>query len=129
MNYEPRIDRSTERRGSRRFPIERELSYRTLDHRTVTQSGTGKTIDISSSGVLFATQERLRFGKRVELSVSWPAVLDGGCLLKFVATGRVVRVQDGRAALRIDQYEFRTRRSKDYAIAASDSLTETAVYH
>jgi hypothetical protein len=45
----------------------------------------------------------------VELSVNWPARLDGTCPLKFVATGRIVRSENDRAAVQIDRYEFRTR--------------------
>jgi hypothetical protein len=47
----------------------------------------------------------------VELSVNWPARLDGTCALKFVALGRVVRSEANRAAVRIERYEFRTRRT------------------
>jgi hypothetical protein len=41
--------------------------------------------------------------------MNWPALLNGGCPLKFVAVGPVVRLEEGRAAIRIDRYEFRTR--------------------
>jgi hypothetical protein len=50
-------------------------------------------------------------GRMVELSVNWPARLDGTCPLQFVATGRVVRAEARRAAVRIERYEFRTRRN------------------
>jgi len=111
---DPRLDPAVDRRGSKRFAIEQEVLYRILDHRAaVPESGAGKTLDISSGGVLFETVQRLRSGKRVELSVNWPAQLDGGCPLKFVAVGRVVRAEETRAAMHIEQYEFRTRRSKE----------------
>jgi len=55
----------------------------------------------------------LRPGKRVEVSVNWPAQLEGGCPLKFVAVGRVVRAEDTRAAMHIEQHEFRTRRIRE----------------
>jgi hypothetical protein len=45
----------------------------------------------------------------VELSVTWPARLDGTCPLQFVATGRVVRSENDTAAVRFERYEFRTR--------------------
>jgi len=62
--------------------------------------------------VLFTTEDKLPLGKTVEVSVNWPAKLDGGCPLKFVATGRVVRSDAGIAAVRIERYEFRTRASE-----------------
>ncbi|MGA3040587.1 MAG: PilZ domain-containing protein [Bryobacteraceae bacterium] len=107
---------TVERRSAIRFGIEQDVLYKILDHRAaVPESGAGKTVDISSAGVLFETGQRLRSGKRVELSVNWPAQLESGCPLKFVAVGRVVRAEETRAAMRIEQYEFRTRRTKELA--------------
>jgi hypothetical protein len=109
-----RLDAQAERRGSKRFAIEQDALYKILDHRAaVPESGAGKTLDISSGGVLFETVQRLRSGKRVELSVNWPAQLEGGCPLKFVVVGRVVRAEERRAAMHIEQYEFRTRRLRE----------------
>jgi c-di-GMP-binding flagellar brake protein YcgR len=110
---DPRPNRPVERRASKRFPIEQEALYKILDHRAAApESGSGMTLDISSGGVLFETGQRLRTGKRVELSVDWPAQLEGPPL-KFVAHGRVVRAEETRAAMHIEQHEFRTRRSKE----------------
>jgi hypothetical protein len=64
---------------------------------------------MSSSGILFSTEQRLHLGRLVEVSVNWPARLGGTCPLKFVAVGRVVRSEPNRAALKIERYEFRTR--------------------
>jgi PilZ domain len=99
----------TERRGADRFPIEREIRYRLLNRREITPEKIGKTINISSNGILFTTDEVLLPGKRIEVSVSWPAQLDNKCQLKLVARGRVTRLEEGRAAIEIQQYEFRTQ--------------------
>jgi len=48
-------------------------------------------------------------GRTVEIAVNWPARLGGTCPLQFVATGRVVRSEADRAAVRIERYEFKTR--------------------
>jgi hypothetical protein len=125
-----RLDPAVERRASKRFPIEQEVSYRVLDHKAVVpESGVGRTFDMSSGGVRFATEQRLRSGKRIEVSVNWPAVLEGGCLLKFVAVGRIVRVEDSRASIVIEQHEFRTRRSKDAAAVGPDKPVRSAVHY
>src|SRR5256885_12040244 len=97
----------SDRRHSDRFPIEREVRYRVLSKRSGEESGDGKTINISSSGVLFTSDHILLPGRRMELSISWPAQLDNKCALKLVARGRVVRFEEGRAAIEIQQYEFR----------------------
>ena len=101
-----------DRRATDRFPIERDVRYRVLDKRVAPEEGTGKTINISSTGVLFTTDQILMPGKRLELSISWPAQLDNKCNLKLVARGRVARMEPGRAAIEIQQYEFRTLGSK-----------------
>jgi hypothetical protein len=125
---DPRLDPVVERRGSKRFAIEQEVLYKILDHRVaLPESGAGKTLDISSGGVLFETVQRLRSGKRVELSVNWPAQLDGGCPLKFVAVGRVVRAEEARAAMHIEQYEFRTRRSRELPPVEPEKPSRTRV--
>ena len=102
----------TERRSADRFPIERDVRYRVLNRRGSDESGLGKTVNMSSSGVLFTTDALLLPGKKLELAISWPAQLDNKCALKFVARGRVVRTESGMAAVAIQQYEFRTQGSK-----------------
>ena len=101
-------DRS-DRRASDRCPIEREVRYKILNRKNADEVGFGKTINMSSNGVLFSTDQHLLPGKRLELSISWPAQLDSKISLKLVARGRVVRAEEGRAAIEIHQYEFRTQ--------------------
>jgi hypothetical protein len=98
-----------DRRHSDRFPIEREVRYRVLSKRSGEEAGDGRTINISSSGVLFTSEHILLPGRRLELSISWPAQLNNKVALKLVAKGRVVRFEQGRAAIEIQQYEFRTQ--------------------
>ena len=98
-----------DRRAADRFPIEREVRYKILNRKSADEMGMGKTINMSSNGVLFSTEQYLLPGKRLELSISWPAQLDAKVSLKLVARGRVVRSDDKRAAIEIHQYEFRTQ--------------------
>jgi hypothetical protein len=98
-----------DRRHSDRFPIEREVRFRSLSKRNGDDAGEGQTINISSSGVLFTSKDVLLPGRRMEISVSWPAQLNNRCALKLVARGRIIRFEQGRAALEIQQYEFRTQ--------------------
>ncbi len=104
-----------DRRHSDRFPIEREVRYKILSKRSGEEAGDGKTVNISSSGVLFTAEHVLLPGRRLELSISWPAQLNNKCALKLVARGRIVRFEDGRAAMEIQQYEFRTQSSQQNA--------------
>jgi hypothetical protein len=101
---------NTERRSRRRFRIELDVSYACLS-RQQPSSGVGKVLNISSKGVRFTTEYALKHGMRVELSVNWPARLNDTCPLKLMIYGSVVRSENRAAAIRIEQYEFRTRAS------------------
>jgi len=98
-----------DRRETVRFPVREEVRYRVLHSRSLRKSGTGRTLNFGSGGILFTTEEQLPMGGMVELAVSWPARLGGTCLLQFVATGRVVRAEADQAAVRIERYQFKTR--------------------
>jgi hypothetical protein len=99
----------SDRRHSDRFPIERDVRFRILNKRGGDEAGEGKTLNISSSGVLFTSEHMLLPGRRLELDISWPVQLNNQVALKLVARGRVVRYEEGRAAIEIQQYEFRTQ--------------------
>ena len=101
-------ENTQDRRQSDRFPIEREVRYRVMNKRGADEAGDGKTLNISSSGVLFSTDQMLLPGRRLEVFINWPAQLNAKCALKLVARGRVVRFEQGRVAIEIQQYEFRT---------------------
>jgi c-di-GMP-binding flagellar brake protein YcgR len=107
-----------DRRETSRFPVREEVRYRVLQSKAVQAMGAGKTVDMSSGGILFTTTEQLQPGRLIELSVNWPARLDGTCLLQLVATGRVVRSEGSLAAVRIERYEFKTRAANAFAATA-----------
>jgi hypothetical protein len=112
-----------DRRGTGRFPVREDLRYRVVQSRTARVSGVGSTLNIGSGGILFTTEDKLPLGLMVELAVNWPAMLDGICPLQFVATGRVVRSEAQRAAVRIEKYEFKTRNMNRLAMAAGASFS------
>jgi hypothetical protein len=108
-----------DRRGADRFPIEREVRYKILSRKTATdgEGGSGLTVNMSSNGILFTTDRYLLPGRRLEVSISWPAQLNSKIALKLVARGRVVRAEEGRAAIEIHQYEFRTQAKQGQTVA------------
>lgn len=103
------LDRQTNRRRSERMEIEQEVNYRIINRKDAEVVAQGKTVNISSSGVLFTTQKAVPPGRQVELDIHWPAQLDNKCGLKLVARGRIVRQDGEHAALEILQHEFRTK--------------------
>lgn len=109
---EPGGTNGADRRTSARFPFRLAVSYQALEHPFFSGQTTGETVNISSKGLLFAASEALQQGQLLQVSVDWPARLGNEVPLKLVAEGRVVRNIDGMIAMRIDKYEFRTRRIK-----------------
>jgi hypothetical protein len=97
-----------DRRSAVRFPIEQDVRYKVFSRNTI-EVGLGRTVNMSSNGVLFTTERPLALGERLEVAVNWPAQLDHKCPLKLVTTGRVVRSGTGQAAIAIERYEFRTQ--------------------
>lgn len=106
-----------DRRETSRFPVRENVKYTIVHSRAHKTTGSGKTLNFGSGGLLFTTEDRLPLGRIVELSVNWPALLGGTCPLQFVATGRVVRSESNRAAVKIERYEFRTRGAASAAAA------------
>jgi hypothetical protein len=97
------------RRQKSRFPIQRELRYRLMQDGRTLEAGFGRTLNIGSGGVAFALERVLSAGSFVELSVSWPVLLDSETPMRLVIFGRVLRSGDGVSACTVDKYEFRTQ--------------------
>jgi hypothetical protein len=102
-------DRNQDRRAKSRFGICRELRYKLLEEGMILESGLGHTIDIGSGGVAFTADRQLKRGAFLELSISWPVLLDESCPMRLSIFGRVLRSDDERAVCSVDKYEFRTQ--------------------
>lgn len=98
-----------ERRLKQRFHIEQEVRYKMLYGQRIAETGVGKTINISSGGVWFSTENMLTTGMPVELSMNWPVLLNDSCPMKLMIYGCVVRSNERGAAVAIERYEFRTQ--------------------
>lgn len=97
-----------ERRAKKRFVMEREIRYRVLEQDKIIAVGSGKTLNLSSAGVAFVTENELPEGAYIEVSIAWPALLENRCPLQLVGFGRVLRSSGRIAAATLEQYEFRT---------------------
>ena len=82
-----------------------------IRRRKVVETGIGRTVDLSSGGILFEAGRTLTAGLNVELSVSWPVLLHNVAPLQLVVMGRIVRSDGRQVALRMIQHEFRTMAS------------------
>ena len=118
--FSGKIDR--ERRTKRRFQIDQEVRYKMLYGQRIAETGVGRTMNISSGGVWFSTENMLTSGMPVELSMSWPVLLNDSCPLKLMIYGCVVRSNEKGAAVAIERYEFRTQGSRTFQSAGAAPL-------
>jgi len=99
---------ASDRRLGIRFPIEMDLSYR-VGAKSV-EWLSGKTVNISSSGVLIRTDSLPSRGSKVHVALTWPKLLDDRIPLRLMVHGHVVRAVDGEVAVTFQRFEFRTAR-------------------
>jgi len=104
----PPTESASDRRTKRRYPIHLEVQYKLLKHRRVERLGAGRTLNISSGGVLFEADGLLPSNGPIEIALNWPFLLHGSCNLKLVMRGRIVRTNDKAIAIRAEFHEFRT---------------------
>jgi len=100
--------KATERRSKYRFEIQRDLRYKMTAEGIPVAAGTGKTINICSSGIAFSTDHPMQAGAFIELSINWPVLLDDNCPMRLNVFGRILRAEGMEAVCSIDKYEFRT---------------------
>ncbi len=100
---------SPERRTSTRFPLAIEVRYALMGCRVQRKTGSGQTIDLSSSGLSFTAGRPLLTGQKLKVAIDWPVLLDGGVQLQLVMSGVVVRTSGTTTALKIQRHEFKTR--------------------
>jgi hypothetical protein len=98
---------SGERRQHRRYLLEMELRWKLIRRRRVLETGIGHTIDLSSGGILFNAGRPLPAGHNVELSISWPVLLNDAVPLQLAAKG-------GSCATTVAKWLFRQWNANSY---------------
>ena len=119
-------DLAVERRKKARFPMNRDVRYKVLEGDTIVEFGMGTTLDMGSGGVAFLTEHQLLVGSFIELSISWPVLLEDSCPMRLIVFGRVVRSSGRLTACTVDKYEFRTqaRVVRELAPVRNDSMLQ-----
>jgi len=97
-----------ERRYDRRYELHLELHWKLIRRRKVLCEGAGRTVDVSSGGILVEVGRSLPAGLNLELSIAWPVLLHDVAPLQLTVVGRIVRSEGRMAAIRTVQHEFRT---------------------
>lgn len=68
----------------------------------------GKSVNMSSRGILFETDSSLAPGEVLSMAIRWPAQLEHRCAMKIVVVGKVIRCPGSQVAIEILQHAFRT---------------------
>ena len=102
---------TADRRQHRRYPLHLEGEYWLSRKAGIKNHGFGRTLDISSGGVLFEADDPWPFQGDVELLLEWPAVLEEVYPLKLRIRGTIVRTQGRSIAVDLRHYEFRIAES------------------
>jgi hypothetical protein len=120
------INRESDRRAKYRFEIQRQVRYKLAEDGVVVAAGSGQTLNMCSGGVSFTSEQALPPGGFVELSISWPVLLDETCPMRLIVFGRLLRCKGQQAVCTIDKYEFRTqaRTFQATAPARSDGMLQ-----
>lgn len=121
-----KLIKATDRRKKYRFAIRRELRYKVLAEGVIIDSGVGQTINMSSGGIAFTIDHALKPEAFIEISLSWPVLLDNTCPMRMIVFGRVLRSLDRKSVCTIDKYEFRTqaRTFQTAGVMRTDSMLQ-----
>ena len=110
----------TDRRANRRYDVTLDVRW-TMIYRQVLYSGSGLTRNMSSGGILFETDDPPAVGRRIEMSIAWPALLDEAISLRLIIEGRVLRASGQLVAVGVERYQFRTGGQRGYDALRRDA--------
>jgi hypothetical protein len=99
-----------ERRVKYRYDLDLRVRFRCCadsSHFT----GTGRSVNLSSGGVLVASNHAVSVGELVEMSIEWPLLLHDRVPLQLFAVGRVLRRDLLHFAASFERHEFRIAKS------------------
>ena len=92
-----------------RYPLKADMEYRLWEGSRLLETGIGRTVDVSSSGVLFESEKALPPGRQIKLMISWPAPRNHRPGLELQVRGRTVRAWGNCTAVEILGFDFRVR--------------------
>ena len=91
------------------FPLVLPLKYKAISPKAIAISGTGSTVLLSSTDIVFNADQPLRSGVRCEISIAWPVLLQGRIRLQLVLQTIINRSEGQFVIGRVSKYEFRTQ--------------------
>jgi hypothetical protein len=118
-----------ERRSKVRYPLGLKVHFRSVARSLF--SGVGRAVDLSSGGALVvfqdvASQDEIKVGVLVQISIEWPFFLDGRVPLQLRAVGPVVRRGASDFAATFERYEFRVVKGRSLRHSSETSKIEAS---
>lgn len=102
-----------ERRSKVRFPLDLRIWFQSISS-SVPVSGAGRTVNLSSGGVLVFSEHvalsEIEVNEVVQMSIEWPSLLRGRIPLQLFAVGSVLRRETSTFAATFHRHQFRTMR-------------------
>lgn len=100
----PAISLVIEQRKAKRFEL--QLPFELVRSGSIKINLTGETKNLSSVGVLFATEMRVEIGDPVEYFITLPTAAQPDDWVRIRCLGKVVRVGASEIAATLERYEF-----------------------
>jgi hypothetical protein len=91
------------------FPLVLPLKYKVISPKAKAISGTGSTVLLSSTDIVFSAHQPLGSGVRCEISIAWPVLLETNVGLQLVLESVIIRSEGQFVMAGVAKYEFRTR--------------------
>jgi len=102
----------------RSYPIFVEVEYGLPDLASG-RTGNGWTESLSSKNIEFIAADPLPADQPIDLSIAWPALLNGKVGLRLCIRGRITKSRDHYVSVKIERYEFRTKASTPRQLVSS----------
>ena len=93
------------------FPLVLPLKYKAISPKANAISGTGSTVLLSSTDIVFQADQPLGSGVRCEISIAWPVLLETNIGLQLVLQSVITRSEGQVVTARVSKYEFRTSKT------------------
>src|SRR5690349_9170478 len=93
-----------DRRSSRRYVISLPVRIKVFKSDLIIKIATGKVLNMSSRGIAFSGDYIFDISAVVELSISWPVLLNGTTPVKLVIQGIVIRSDAMITAVQLIRY-------------------------
>lgn len=102
-----------ERREKNRYPIKLDLTW-SIMFKGNRVCGSGRTSNMSSSGVLFKHSEIPPevVGRDIAMRIEWPALLEGRIPMLLMAHGKIVRLDSMGCAVQLQHTQFKTCKAR-----------------